>query len=126
MGSIKSRRHRRESRIRQTTAGTSTVAVTLTDAAGAVATKNLSLTIVATPTITSVVLANGGATQGQIEKSDTITVTFSTQMSVSSFCSTWSNDAANQSLAGNGDCLPHHRHQRWCPARTKRLHIAVT
>ena len=87
-----------------TTAGTSTVAVTLTDAAGATVNKNLSLTINASgPTITSVTLANGGATQGQIEKGDTITVVFSAQMSVSSFCSAWSNNANDQSLNSNGD-----------------------
>jgi type II secretory pathway component PulJ len=86
-----------------TAAGTSTVAVTLTDAAGATATKNLSLTIIATPTITGVVLANGGATPGLMEKGDTITATFSTQMSVSSLCSTWSGDASNQSLTGSSD-----------------------
>jgi prepilin-type N-terminal cleavage/methylation domain-containing protein len=85
-----------------TAAGTSTVAVTLTDAAGATATKNLSLTI-NVPTISSVTLANGGATQGRLEKLDTITVVFSAQMKVSSFCSTWSGDASDQSLAVNND-----------------------
>jgi prepilin-type N-terminal cleavage/methylation domain-containing protein len=86
-----------------TAAGTSTVAVTLTDAAGAAVVKNLSLTITASPTISSVTLANGGTIQGRIEKSDTISVVFSAQMSVSSFCSTWSGDAADQSLTANND-----------------------
>jgi type II secretory pathway component PulJ len=87
-----------------TTAGTSIIAVTLTDAAGAVATKNLSITInPSSPTIVSVTLANGGSIQGRIEEDDTITVVFSQEMSVSSFCSTWSNDANNQSLSSNGD-----------------------
>ncbi len=87
-----------------TATGTSIIAVTLTDAAGAVATKNLSLTITASsPTISSVTLANGGSIQGRIEEDDTITVVFSQQMSVSSFCSTWSNDASNQALNSNGD-----------------------
>lgn len=83
--------------------GTSSASVTVTDAAGATANKSLSITVIAAPTVTTVSLANGGATQGQIEKNDTITVVFSAQMSVSSFCSTWSNDANNQSLNSNGD-----------------------
>ena len=86
-----------------TSAGTFTIAATLTDAAGATATKNLSITINPLPTISSVTLANGGATQGKLEKSDTITVVFSAQMSVSSFCSTWSGDTTNQTLSGSSD-----------------------
>jgi prepilin-type N-terminal cleavage/methylation domain-containing protein len=85
-----------------TAAGTSTVAATLTDAAGATATKNLSLTI-NIPTISSITLANAGTTQGKLEKGDTITVVFSAQMSVSSFCSTWSGDGSDQSLVVNND-----------------------
>ena len=86
-----------------TSAGTFTIAATLTDAAGAAATKNLSITINPLPTISSVTLANGGATQGKLEKNDTITVVFSAQMSVSSICSTWSGDTTNQNLNGNSD-----------------------
>jgi large repetitive protein len=85
-----------------TATGTATVAVTLTDGAGATATKNLSLTINAL-TITSVTLANGGVTQGRVEQSDTISVVFSADMGVSSFCSTWSGDGSNQSLNSNND-----------------------
>jgi hypothetical protein len=88
-----------------TAAGTSTVAVTLTDAAGATAATSLSLTINAAPAITGVALTNGNGAGGlgKIEKSDTISVTFSAQMSVSSFCSTWSADASDQSLIANSD-----------------------
>ena len=86
------------------TAATSIIAVTLTDAVGATATKNLSLTVNATgPTITSVTLANGGATQGRLEKGDTITVVFSAPMSVSSLCTAWSGDASDQVLFGSND-----------------------
>jgi hypothetical protein len=52
-----------------------------------------------------VALANGGSTAGRLEKGDTIAVTFSAQMKVSSFCSTWSGDSSNQSLTGNGDVV---------------------
>jgi hypothetical protein len=86
-----------------TTAATSVVAVTLTDATGATANKSLSITIAAGPTIASVTLANGGTIQGRLEQNDTITVVFSAQMSVSSFCSAWSGDASNQSLNSNND-----------------------
>jgi prepilin-type N-terminal cleavage/methylation domain-containing protein len=88
-----------------TTAGTSSVGVTLTDAAGATATKNLSLTVNAGsgPLISSVSLTNNGSTPGKLEKSDTIDVTFSTPMSVSSFCTAWSGDGSDQSLNSNGN-----------------------
>jgi type II secretory pathway component PulJ len=86
-----------------TAAGVSTVAVTLTDASGVTATKNLSLTISTNPIITSIALANGGSIPGKLEKGDTITVTFSAQMSVSSFCSAWSGNASNQSLSASND-----------------------
>jgi predicted outer membrane repeat protein len=89
-----------------TTAGTSTLAVTLTDAAGATATKNLSLTINAVSTsISSVTLANGGTTAGQLEKDDTISVVFSVQMSVSSFCSAWSGDTSDQLINANNNVI---------------------
>jgi len=81
--------------------GTSTVAVTLTDAAGATVSKNLSLTVA--PSIVSVALANGSGVPGTIYQGDTITVVFSTTMKVSSLCSTWTNDAAPQSLVANND-----------------------
>jgi hypothetical protein len=86
-----------------TTAATSVVAVTMTDATGATANKSLSITIAAGPTISSVTLANGGTIQGRLEKGDTITVVFSAQMSVSSFCSAWSGDSSDQLLNSNND-----------------------
>ena len=59
------------------------------------------------PTISSLQLANGGTTQGQIEASDTIAVTFSEQMRVSSICSggaaNWSGDTSSQTIGGNGN-----------------------
>ena len=86
-------------------AGTFPASVTLTDNAGAIATKTLSITIAPGPTITSVQLVNNGTTPGTIEPGDTIVVSFSAQMSVSSFCSTWSNNASNQSLSADGDVV---------------------
>jgi hypothetical protein len=85
-----------------TATGTSAASVTLTDASGATANKSLSITV--GPTITSVVLVNNGATAGKLEKTDTIEITFSATMKVSSFCSTWTTgDAADQALSGNND-----------------------
>src|SRR5581483_4087873 len=55
------------------------------------------------PTVSTVLLSNGGSTAGKIEKGDTIKIVFSSTMSVASFCSTWSGDGSNQSLTGNGD-----------------------
>ncbi len=83
-----------------TVAGTATVSVALTDAAGATASKaNLSLVVAAQPTISSVTLANGsGGTAGKVEKGDTIKVVFSAPMDVSSICSTWGADTSNQSI----------------------------
>jgi hypothetical protein len=79
------------------TAGTATVALTLTDSLGGTASTSLSLTINPQPTISSVTLANGTGTAGTLDKGDTIAVVFSAQMSETSICSTWSGgDAANQ------------------------------
>jgi prepilin-type N-terminal cleavage/methylation domain-containing protein len=86
-----------------TAAGTPAASVTLTDAAGATANKALSITVNAAPVITSVLLSNTGSVAGKLEKGDSIVVTFSAQLSVSSLCSTWSGDGANQSLNSNGD-----------------------
>ena len=70
------------------------VTVSVTDAAGAKTTHEpYVLTFKGTAAIVSVALQNGGATAGQIEPGDTIAVTFSTQMRVSSFCSVWTDDA---------------------------------
>ena len=86
-----------------TAVGTSSASVTLTDAAGATATKSLSITIGAAPAISSVTLTNGGTTAGKLEKGDKITVVYSAQMKVSSFCSTWSGDTTNQTLSASND-----------------------
>jgi hypothetical protein len=86
-----------------TATGTATASVTLTDTTGATTNKSLSITTSAAPIISSVVLQNGGTTAGKLEKGDTITITFSSQLSVSSLCSTWSNDGSNQSLSANND-----------------------
>ena len=85
-----------------TTAGTTPVTFTLTDTYGAIAMKNLSITVAPRPTITGVQLVNGGSTAGAIEKGDKIVVTFSTAMDGSSFCSTW-GATGNQSLSANND-----------------------
>ena len=53
------------------------------------------------PTITAVTLDNGGATVGRIERDDVITITFSERMRVSSLCSAWTNDNADQDLVKN-------------------------
>lgn len=54
------------------------------------------------PAITAVELKNkNGGIAGKIEQGDQIVVTFSRRMSVSSFCSTWTGDTANQVLSGN-------------------------
>ncbi|MFN2606530.1 MAG: hypothetical protein ABR511_01345 [Acidimicrobiales bacterium] len=55
------------------------------------------------PSIASVTLQNGGSTQGRIEAGDKIVITFSQRMRVSSFCSAWTGDTANQGVTGNGD-----------------------
>jgi len=77
--------------------------LTGTDNVGNTASVSTTVKVNHGPTVTSVVNADGGGTAGKIQKGDTITVTFSKQMSVASFCSTWSNDAANQTLNTNGD-----------------------
>jgi len=59
--------------------------------------------VYAAPAITSIVLANQGATTGTLEKDDTIEITFSQALSVSSLCSTWSGDTTNQSLVASND-----------------------
>ena len=91
-----------------TAAGTSSITVALTDAAGATVSKS-GLTLVISPgsapapTISSVTLSNGSETSGMVDKGDTIEIVFSAPMSVSSICSAWTNDAADQSLTANGD-----------------------
>jgi len=72
--------------------------VTVTNPDGGTTTLNNGFTVSAGPTITNVQLKNKtGGTVGRIEQGDQIVVTFSTQMNVSSFCSTWSGTPA---LAG--------------------------
>ena len=84
-------------------AGTTSATVTLTDHAGATVNKSLSITITTAAIITSVVLSNGGATPGKLQAGDTIVITFSATMSVSSFCSAWSGNGSNQTLNANND-----------------------
>ena len=86
-----------------TASGTFNVTVSLTDAAGATASKtNLTLVIAAQPTISSVTLANGsGGTAGRVDKADTIKIVFSAAMDASTICSTWTNDTSNQSITAD-------------------------
>jgi hypothetical protein len=85
--------------------GTSTVAITLTDAVGGTA--NTSLSLLVRPTIVSVTLGNKATapvgTAGTIEQGDTVKIVYSTTMKVSTFCSTWSGDGSDQAL--NADNL---------------------
>jgi signal peptidase I len=56
------------------------------------------------PSVAGVVLANAsGGTVGRLERGDTVTVTFSETLKVSTICTTWSGDASDQTLSGNGD-----------------------
>ncbi len=86
-----------------TATGTSTFTVTLTDTAGAAVAKSMSITIGAQPTMV-VTLSNAaaGGTAGKLDKGDKITIVYSAQMSVASFCSTWSGDTTNQTLSASG------------------------
>jgi hypothetical protein len=89
-----------------TVSGSFTVAVTLTDASGSVATASLTLVVNPQPSITSVVLANAasGGTAGRVGPGDMITIVYSTQMRVSSFCSLWTTgDAANQTITADNN-----------------------
>ncbi len=104
--------------------GTFTVAVTLTDASGAVATASLTLVVNAQPAVTSVVLANAatGGTVGRVGPGDTITVVFSAQMKVSDLVlDVDDGDTTNQGLSADSDVgvIAHrcderhdHRHER--------------
>ncbi len=84
-------------------AGTTSFTVTLTDAVGAVVSTNLSIAIVAQPSVVSVALTNGTGTAGTIEAGDKVTIVYSAQMSVAGFCSTWTNNAADQALVASND-----------------------
>jgi prepilin-type N-terminal cleavage/methylation domain-containing protein len=69
--------------------------VTVSNPDGGTATLNNGFTVSAGPTITNVQLKNkAGGIAGRMEQGDQIVVTFSTQMNVSSFCSTWSGTPA--------------------------------
>jgi hypothetical protein len=85
------------------TAGTTSFTVTLTDAVGAIVTKNLSIAIVAQPTVVSLALTNGTGTAGTIEAGDKVTIVYSAPMSVAGFCAAWTNNAADQSLVASND-----------------------
>jgi prepilin-type N-terminal cleavage/methylation domain-containing protein len=80
--------------------------VTVTNPDGGRATATNAFSVVA-PTIVSVALGNGPNPNvaGTIERNDTITIVFSSQMRVGDICSTWSNDAANQNLSVNGNAV---------------------
>src|SRR5205823_5506283 len=70
----------------------------------------MSETVVAgAPSMTTLVNTNHGVTPGKMEQTDTTTVTFSQPMKVSTFCSAWTNDNADQTdntatvhVTGNG------------------------
>jgi hypothetical protein len=64
------------------------------DVAGAAITVDL-------PRPVSLTVNNGGPTAGTPERLDSVVVGFSERLSVSSLCSTWSNDSANQSVSTN-------------------------
>ena len=78
--------------------------LTVTNPDGGTGTGNNVFTVVAGPKISSVVLGDrAGGTTGTVEQGDTITVQFSAQMSVSSFCSAWTNDTVDHSLTADND-----------------------
>ncbi len=52
----------------------------------------------AAPTPIAMQLANGTGTNGTVDQGDTITVTYSQTIRVSTLCSTWSGDLTNQAL----------------------------
>jgi hypothetical protein len=88
-----------------TATGTFTPSITVTDAAGASATKSLTLKVNAAPTITSVQLLNTGNKSGKVEQGDSIVVAFSQQMSVASMCSAWSGDTTNQLINASNNVV---------------------
>jgi hypothetical protein len=55
------------------------------------------ITYAPAPTATTLSIANGG-TLKKPDQGDTITITYSQPIKVSSFCSTWTNDTQNQTL----------------------------
>ena len=63
----------------------------------------MSIVIAPQPTMV-VTLSNvaSGGTAGKLDKGDKITIVYSAQMSVASFCSTWSGDTTNQTLSASG------------------------
>jgi hypothetical protein len=78
--------------------------VTVTNPDGGAGSCTGCFTVNATPpTVTAVQLNNGSGTAGKVDAGDTIVVTFSKQMKVSSFCSAWSTDTSNQSLTVDND-----------------------
>jgi hypothetical protein len=89
--------------------GTYTAQAAQTDTAGNTGTSSANtFTVDATPpTPTALTLANGsGGTVGKVDpKKDSVTITFSEKLRVSSMCNTWSNDNSDQSLGGNGVVL---------------------
>jgi hypothetical protein len=73
--------------------------LTGTDVAGN--TVSVSTTVTMGARITNVQMINGVGTLGRIDQGDRIVITFSDQMSVSTLCSTWTSDTANQLINGN-------------------------
>jgi hypothetical protein len=82
--------------------GTNVMTVKATDAAGnqSVASTSLSITVdTVAPTVTAIDLTNAN---GVAEKDDTVGITFSERLNVSTLCSAWTTgDAASQSITSN-------------------------
>ncbi|WP_347108901.1 Ig-like domain-containing protein [Paenarthrobacter sp. S56] len=81
--------------------GTITFSAKATDAAGntGLAGTATSSKDVAAPTVSSVVLGNGG-TANKIDKGDTVTITFSEALKASTLCSAWTNNATTYTVNG--------------------------
>ncbi|MGH9164717.1 MAG: beta strand repeat-containing protein, partial [Acidimicrobiales bacterium] len=83
--------------------GTYTAQATQSDGANTgTSTANTFTVDTVAPTPTAVTLANGG-TAGTADQDDTLAVTYSEALKVSSMCSTWSGDTTDKSLAVNND-----------------------
>ena len=83
-----------------TVAGTFTVPITVSDAAGSAVSVSATVTIRPLPTPVSISLNNTGGTVGKIEKGDTISVAFSQALDSTSICAAWTGVAP---LAGNNN-----------------------
>jgi hypothetical protein len=75
---------------------------TLTGIDGAGNVASIVTTVMQAPRVTNVQMVNGvGGIAGRVEAGDSIVITFSDQLRVSTLCSTWTGDTANQTLNGN-------------------------